>query len=353
MKFGEFKEKVISNYKEVFPYSACTVTLGALGGDTIFVNYYLAGNQSEFPNNISQNDLFDIQFFIRQGIDRNEDDSRLTDDSELVEPLTMEVNYKSIKTTPEKQYFAYGSVSLPFRKTVGNADKIVLTLKKYAEVTKITLEDLYKSDKLPANQQKNIVDLVKSKLGLADDTLTESEKSSIEDHWDATIIDSKVFVDLLKFNFGFDMKGNNYIVLNDNNEMGRFYAKSDDEAREKFRREFLKENFDTTTEYNRCYDFTMVLQTSNPESEELKKLEHHIDYLIDFNTIEYQLYMYNVVVEQSGDSEIVITGKIDLADNENTLTSDDMADILTCAVDETGWEDLGLLLESVVVTECS
>lgn len=353
MKFGEFKEKVISNYKEVFPYSDCTVTLGALGEDTIFVNYYLAGNQSEFPNRIAQNDLFNISFLINQNLNMYTHNLELTDDSDLVEPLTMEVNSKSINTAPSNNYLAYGHAPLPFRKTVGSADKIILTLKKYAEVTKITLEDLYKSNKLPTGQQKNIVDLVKSKLGLTDDTLTESEKSSIEDNWDATIIDSKVFVDLLKFNFGFDMKGNNYIVLNDNNEMGRFYAKSDDEAREKFRREFLKENLDTTTEYNRCYDFTMILQTSNPESEELKKLEHHIDYLINFNTIEYPLYMYNVVVEQSGDSEIVITGKIDLVDNENTLTSDDMADILTCAVDETGWEDLGLLLESVVVTECS
>ena len=62
MKFGDFKNSIINNYNEVFPNSACTVTLGALGGDTAFVTYYLAGNQSEFPNNIAQNDLFNIQF---------------------------------------------------------------------------------------------------------------------------------------------------------------------------------------------------------------------------------------------------------------------------------------------------
>lgn len=72
-------------------------------------------------------------------------------------------------------------------------------------------------------------------------TQNVNESSSLEDYWDAKVVDKKNFKTLLKFNFGNDSKGNNYIVTNDANEVGRFHANSDEEAINKFKTEFLKE----------------------------------------------------------------------------------------------------------------
>lgn len=173
MKFGEFKNILLDNYKSVFPESLCVIELGALGGDTFFVNYYLAGDKSEFPNGYEQNDIFHIQFHILQPRSRFENAERLTDDTELSENLTLTVDNKTIFTKPENSYMAYGSVTLPFRKTVGNADKILTALLKYAEITKKTLTELYETDKLPTGQQQNIVDLVRSKLDLTENKKVE------------------------------------------------------------------------------------------------------------------------------------------------------------------------------------
>ena len=179
MKFSEFKELVKTNYNEIFPYSACTIDLGALGKDTFFVTYYLAGNQSEFPNKISQNDLFHISFHIMQKMERYGDGIKLEDDTELPETLVLDVHQKTIMTKPDNDYMAYGSISLPFRRTVGTPEKIIDTLKRYAEIVKKTLIELYEEDALPVNQQHNIKELVASKLGLNENKSVKTESIEI------------------------------------------------------------------------------------------------------------------------------------------------------------------------------
>ena len=77
------------------------------------------------------------------------------------------------------------------------------------------------------------------------------KENATEKYWDATEIDRQGFVTLMKFNFGTDNKGNNYIVTNDNNEAGRFRADSDEEAKKKFREEFLKESVEID-HYEKC-----------------------------------------------------------------------------------------------------
>ena len=49
-------------------------------------------------------------------------------------------------------------------------------------------------------------------------------------NWDAIIIKKDLFMELLRFNFGTDYKGNNYIIVLDDNELLRFHATSDTEA---------------------------------------------------------------------------------------------------------------------------
>lgn len=173
MKFGEFKEIIKTNYNEIFPKSACSISLGALGGDSAFVTYYLAGDQSEFPNKIAQNDLFQISFHIMQQTKSYGDGIKLDDDTELPETLILDVQHKTIMTKPDNDYMAYGSISLPFRRTAGIPEKIIDTLKRYAEIVKKTLTELYEEEALPVNQKPNIVEFVADKLGINETKKTE------------------------------------------------------------------------------------------------------------------------------------------------------------------------------------
>lgn len=54
--------------------------------------------------------------------------------------------------------------------------------------------------------------------------------SSTENYWDATELTRAGFMSLMKFNFGNDAKGNNYIITNDAYEVKRFRASSDEDA---------------------------------------------------------------------------------------------------------------------------
>lgn len=195
MTYAEFKNSIETMYKSVFPSSACDISIGPLGGDSIYVTYYLAGDQSEFPNRIALNDLFDITFCIFQDNVRYGDGVKLTDDTEMPEALVLDVNHKSIKTAPENQYMAYGSVSLPFRKTKGTPDKILSTLQRYAEITKQTLTDLYNSGKLPTNQHPEVIEFVKGKLGLTESKQVNNMKikySKIYDKYQVITPDGRV-----------------------------------------------------------------------------------------------------------------------------------------------------------------
>lgn len=195
MTYAEFKNSIETMYKSVFPSSACDISIGPLGGDSIYVTYYLAGDQSEFPNRIALNDLFDITFCIFQDNVRYGDGVKLTDDTEMPEALVLDVNHKSIKTAPENQYMAYGSVSLPFRKTKGTPDKILNTLQRYAEITKQTLTELYELEKLPTNQHPEVIEFVKGKLGLTESKQVNNMKikySKIYDKYQVITPDGRV-----------------------------------------------------------------------------------------------------------------------------------------------------------------
>lgn len=189
MTFGEFKERCIANYKSVFPASGCTVRPGTIGVDnSFFVTYYLAGNTSEFINGISENDLFNIRFYIdeiRENRYDYEGGNELTDDTILPQNLVMEVSYNTILTKPENKYMAYNSRLLPFRKTKGTPEKILDTLKKYATVTKNVLTELYNSDMIPEDRKE----FVASKLSENLERKTETKKLT-EDEYSDTLINA-------------------------------------------------------------------------------------------------------------------------------------------------------------------
>lgn len=177
MLYGEFKNRVEEIYHSKFPESLVVTNLGALGQDTFFITMYLAKDKSEFSNGIAMNDIFHISFYIYGANKDYETRNKLTDDTELDENLIMEVHENSITVKPDNDYMAYGFERLPFRKTKGNADKILATLEKYTDVLYNTLERLYNEDKIHSNHKE----LVAQKLNknINESKLIEDNNSTI------------------------------------------------------------------------------------------------------------------------------------------------------------------------------
>ena len=91
------------------------------------------------------------------------------------------------------------------------------------------------------------------------------EENKTEDYWDATEIDRDLFLSLMKFNFGTDSKGNNYIITADGNDIKRFYAKNDAEALRVYNDVKAKWN------YGDHPDLTMNISSIVPREESKKE----------------------------------------------------------------------------------
>ena len=91
------------------------------------------------------------------------------------------------------------------------------------------------------------------------------EENKTEDYWDATEIDRDLFLSLMKFNFGTDSKGNNYIITADGNDIKRFYAKNDAEALRVYNDVKAKWNYDDHP------DLTMNIGSIAPREESKKE----------------------------------------------------------------------------------
>ena len=159
------------------------------------------------------------------------------------------------------------------------------------------------------------------------------ESTDIEKYWDAILIDEKLFKQLLKFNFGTDSKGNNYIVLNDNNEIGRFRADSDEEAKKKFREEFLKESTLTEAEDDEDDedneeeieqaedDLEDTLDSEEDQEENPVEEESELDKQLDELRkvlVDLDLNLYQVTSKEDPNNSIYIIGKV-AEDTTDTL----------------------------------
>lgn len=157
------------------------------------------------------------------------------------------------------------------------------------------------------------------------------ESTDVEEYWDATEIDGRAFMNLMKFNFGTDSKGNNYIVTNDAYEIGRFRADSDEEAKKKFRKEFLKESV-----------LTEDLEDNEEKEEEIEQTEEELEDTLDSEEnqeenpveeeseldkqlddlrkvlVDLDLNLYQVTSKEDPNNSIYIIGKV-AEDNNDTL----------------------------------
>ena len=127
MTFNEFKDRIIEIYHNKFPKSYCSVKLVKMLGRAITIDCFLANDVSELSHGYWQNDMFKISFWIHDLPNDFEVDDILPN------VMTLTNDSSHILITPENKYLAYDSVKIPFRKTVGNADKLISTFKKYVD----------------------------------------------------------------------------------------------------------------------------------------------------------------------------------------------------------------------------
>lgn len=147
MTIEEFMQEVKDIYAKHFPDSHCNVQLTKNLGCAIFIDFYLAKDSSEVSHGYAVNDMFQCGFDIF--LEGRKELNDLMPDSMVLEAMK-----SVIKIRPENRYLAYDTVKIPFRKTTGNAKKILAALEKYvtrlasivhAEYDKDTISDGYKN----------------------------------------------------------------------------------------------------------------------------------------------------------------------------------------------------------------
>lgn len=154
MTFEEFKARLQEIYHSKFPDSLCSVKLVKMLGRAITIDCFLANDISELSHGYWQNDMFKISFWIHNMPNDFEVDDVLPN------VMTLTNDSSHILISPENKYLAYDSVKVPFRKTVGNADKLISAFKKYVDRLYDIVNQQIANNKIP----NNFVDIVNRKI---------------------------------------------------------------------------------------------------------------------------------------------------------------------------------------------
>lgn len=138
---SEFIDEIKAVYHKYLPDSGCAVKLSKVLGKTLWIDFYLAGDNSEVANGYWVNDMFKISFSIYLP-----DDIELS--SDMPENLTLEAHNSWIAVKPTSKYVAYDSKKIPFRKTTGDCKKILTTLDRYTKRLYDILVATYENDEV-------------------------------------------------------------------------------------------------------------------------------------------------------------------------------------------------------------
>ncbi len=153
MKFVEFKEEIQKAYAKRFPNSLCEVSIFKCLGRSLYITCRFAENEKEVPFGIMGNDMFCTSMSINLP-------DNFGDDDNLPESMVMEWQSSFIKVKPESKYLAYDAVKVPYRKTTGDAKKIIKALDKYFQRLYEATVKLFKEGKI----HDNYADLAAQKI---------------------------------------------------------------------------------------------------------------------------------------------------------------------------------------------
>lgn len=138
-------QKLTEIYKKYFKESTITFNSGYLGDtSTIFVNCYLAKNESELINGYKENDMFNISFILKENNGL----------------YTLENLSKSYLINPQSEFLVYSRKSLSFRKANGNEQKIADSFEKFI----IRLKEQLQADIKENLIHEKFIELLKNKI---------------------------------------------------------------------------------------------------------------------------------------------------------------------------------------------
>ena len=152
MKFVEFKEEIQKAYAKRFPNSLCEVSIFKCLGRSLYITCRFVGDEKEAPYGIIGNDMFCVS--MRIDLPDN-----FENDDDLPEKMVMEWQCSSIKAKPEG-WLAYDAVKVPYRKTTGDAKKIIKTADKYFQRLYEATVKLFEEGKI----HDNFADLAARKI---------------------------------------------------------------------------------------------------------------------------------------------------------------------------------------------
>lgn len=136
-------ESLVNDHKQRFNGAFASITYGALGKDSIFFNSTIFDEES-WSGRIMHNDPMKSHIMIE----------KVGDDSYIA---TSNGTSLLIKPRPEDKYLAYSRVKCTFRKTKGDAKKIINAILKWQE-KRLELVKEYKSE-IKYIEDSNLSDL--------------------------------------------------------------------------------------------------------------------------------------------------------------------------------------------------
>lgn len=142
----ELTAKLAEIYGKYFKDSTITFRSGYLGDfSIIFIDLYLAKNETELTNGYKENDMFKIAFELKDNGNGNY----------LFESLS-----KCYFIKPQEKWLAYSRTDLQFRKVNGNEQKIENTFEKFVVRLKEQLQTDIQADLI----HDNFKDLLAKKM---------------------------------------------------------------------------------------------------------------------------------------------------------------------------------------------
>lgn len=139
MMIREFLEEVKKTYNSYFPNSRCVAKLSTNLGSAVFIDCFIANSLEEEPNKITGNDMFHIGFVIHM-------DRETLDDEFETHTIQTTSNYIAVKSS--NRYLAFDAVKIPFRKTTGDAKKIISAFDRFVDKLYTITKQQYESGNL-------------------------------------------------------------------------------------------------------------------------------------------------------------------------------------------------------------
>lgn len=155
---NELLQGIEKSYRKYFTDSKCIVQLDTKLYNSIFIKCLMANNKNEVHGGYFENDMLHISFMI--DAEGKELDKTITIDSVLPENLQIKVLDNSYLIKPENNYLCYSSRKLSYRKTKGNADKLLKTFDKWFK----KLSEELKKDIESNNIHDDHINLLNSKI---------------------------------------------------------------------------------------------------------------------------------------------------------------------------------------------